>query len=167
MENVVARFEKVSFDEYLKHFNAPTEEEYEAIKEEYDAIQLPVRATTGSAGYDFCIPYAQYVRAGQTYVVPTGIRVSIEPGWFLNLVPRSGLGFKYGMKLENTCGIIDSDYYYADNEGHIMAKISARTAFELDRGDRFMQGILLPHGLTSDDAPLKETRHGGFGSTGA
>lgn len=172
MENVIGRFQKVSFEEYLKqlaanHMVDETNEDLIAeAKAEYDAITMPVRATSGSAGYDFCIPFGMNVHAGQTYVIPTGIRAYIEPGWFLEMVPRSGLGFKYGMRLENTCGIIDGDYFFADNEGHIMLKITARTSFCLNAGDRFAQGIFLPHGITSNDRPLKAARRGGFGSTG-
>ena len=48
----------------------------------------------------------------------------MEPEWVLKCYPRSGLGFKYRLQLNNTVGIIDSDYYYSDNEGHIFAKIT-------------------------------------------
>ena len=81
-------------------------------------------------------------------------------------VPRSGLGFKYGCRLVNTCGIIDEDYYYADNEGHIMAKITCDKGFKLASGDRFMQGIFVPYAVTADDDPIASERTGGFGSTG-
>ena len=46
----------------------------------------------------------------------------MKKGWFLGIYPRSGQGFKYGIKLANTVGIIDSDYYHSDNEGHIFIK---------------------------------------------
>lgn len=83
----------------------------------------------------------------------------------LALFPRSGLGFKHGMRLKNTVGIIDSDYYNADNEGHIMAKIDVDYGFIGEEGDRFMQGVFLPYGVTTDDNANGE-RTGGFGSTG-
>ena len=79
--------------------------------------------------------------------------------------PRSGLGFKYGMKLVNTVGIIDADYYQSDNEGHIMAKVSVSKSVQVDTGKGFMQGIILPYFVTDDDSE-DAVRNGGFGSTG-
>lgn len=84
----------------------------------------------------------------------------------LALFPRSGLGFKYGLRLVNTTGIIDSDYFGAENEGHIAAKLVADTPVELKAGDRFMQGILLPYGIATNDHILLAHRDGGFGSSG-
>ena len=93
----------------------------------------------------------------------------MEEDWVLSLYPRSGLGFKYRLQLNNTVGIIDSDYYYSDNEGHIFAKLTNDSnegkALSLNAGDGFMQGIFLPYGITEDDA-ADGTRNGGFGSTG-
>lgn len=156
----IASFEKVSFEQYKK-------DRPEASYEEWECIKLPVRSTAGSAGYDFFIPYQPTSPIGDDPVkLSTGIRCKIEPGWVLILVPRSGLGFKHGMRLVNTVGVIDQDYYYADNEGHIMAKISASDPFWLHQDDRFMQGIFLPYGVAAQDAPLSNERTGGFGSTG-
>lgn len=90
--------------------------------------------------------------------------------YVLKLYPRSGLGFKYRLQLNNTVGIIDSDYYYSDNEGHIFAKITNDSnegkTVELKAGDGFMQGIFLEYGITIDD-DATEIRNGGFGSTSA
>lgn len=58
------------------------------------------------------------------------------------------------------------DYYYSDNEGHILAKLSSETSFSLSAGDKFMQSIFLPFGITVDDHAVG-IRNGGFGSTGA
>lgn len=158
--NPVATFEKVSFEQYKKDNPYASYEDWEHIK-------LPTRSTSGSAGYDFYVPYQPANPIGDDPVkICTGIRCKIEPGWVLVLVPRSGLGFKYGMRLVNTVGVIDQDYYSADNEGHIMAKVSAADPFWLHQDDRFMQGIFLPYGITTDDQPLSDTRSGGFGSTG-
>ena len=70
---------------------------------------LPRRATTGSAGYDFHIPAALTLAPGETVKIPTGIRAKMDDGWVLQIFPRSGLGFKYRVQLNNTVGIIDSD----------------------------------------------------------
>ena len=81
---------------------------------------------------------------------------------------RSGLGFKYRLQLNNTVGIIDSDYYYSDNEGQIFAKITNDSnegkTVEVEAGDGFMQGIFVQYGITLDD-DVTEVRNGGFGST--
>lgn len=164
----IAKFEKVSYKQFrtdvLKLY--PKMKEFEEdIEEMYDFIKLPQRATEGSAGYDFYMPFTSYVdRHDSGKVVPTGIRCAIEPGWMLALFPRSGLGFEYGMALKNTVGIIDSDYYNADNEGHIMVKITTRENAVLEEGKAFAQGIFLEYGVTVDDA-ADGVRTGGFGST--
>lgn len=171
----IATFEKVSFEQYLQaqydiglmdKDDPDDEDAKKALYQEWERIKLPVRASDGSAGYDFYMPLTTGFLGGQSTVIATGIRCKIEPGWMLALFPRSGLGFKYGMHLKNTVGIIDSDYYNANNEGHIMAKIDVDYGFVSEEGDRFMQGVFLPYGLASGDAPVTDERHGGFGSTG-
>ncbi|MBQ5648639.1 MAG: deoxyuridine 5'-triphosphate nucleotidohydrolase, partial [Clostridia bacterium] len=101
--------------------------------------------------------------------IPTGIRVKMEDGWVLKIYPRSGLGFKYRVQLNNTVGIIDSDYYYAANDGHIFIKITNDSnegkTLTLNRGDAFAQGIFVEYGITLDD-DADGVREGGFGSTG-
>lgn len=137
----------------------------DAANEAYEMISLPCRASTGSAGYDFYLPESVYI-SNKPVLIHTGVRVRIDPGWMLALFPRSGLGFKYGLRLVNTTGIIDSDYFGAANEGHIAAKLVADTPVELKAGDRFMQGILLPYGIATNDHILLARREGGFGSSG-
>ena len=90
----------------------------------------------------------------------------IENGWVLGLYPRSGLGFKYRLQLNNTVGIIDSDYYNSDNEGHIFVKLSNEGDKEIKilRGNAFCQGIFMQYGITEDDK-VETSRNGGFGST--
>ncbi|MBR1683630.1 MAG: deoxyuridine 5'-triphosphate nucleotidohydrolase, partial [Clostridia bacterium] len=110
----VARFEHVTQAQYekdTKGFEAPV-----AVSE----IPLPKRATAGSAGYDFVCPVEVTIAPGERVMVPTGIRAVIDEGWMLMLCPRSSLGRKYGLRLANTVGIVDSDYAHADNEGHIL-----------------------------------------------
>lgn len=162
----IAKFEKVSFEQFkgacLEVFPAGDPEEI------YNEIKLPRRATKGSAGYDFFTPEAFALKPGETIKIPTGIRVWIEPEWVLKLYPRSGLGFKFRLQLNNTVGIIDSDYYYSDNEGHIFCKLTNDSneskIVELKRGDGFCQGIFIEYGITLDDDATAE-RNGGFGST--
>jgi len=165
----VAQFYKVSLENFMKaikdDFPQYTEED---IKDMYESIELPSRATRGSAGYDFHAPFAFSLPAGSTIKIPTGIRAKMDEDWVLKLYPRSGLGFKYRLQLNNTVGIIDSDYFYSDNEGHIMAKITNDSnegkTVDISAGMGFMQGIFLEYGITVDD-DAQGVRNGGFGST--
>jgi len=165
----IAQFEKVSRERFLKDFKDtfPTYQDDEILMI-YDNIKIPKRATSGSAGYDFYAPVTINLNPGQICKIPTGIRVKIEDGWVLKLYPRSGLGFKYRLQLNNTVGIIDSDYYYSDNEGHIFAKLTNDTkeskTLQIETGKGFMQGIFIEYGITYDD-DVSEVRNGGFGST--
>ena len=129
-------------------------------------IPLPRRATTGSAGYDFTCPAAITLAPGESVTIPTGIRVRMEPGWVLMIFPRSSLGFRYGLRLANTVGVIDSDYWYAENEGHILVRVcnGGSGPVTLNRGDRFCQGVFLPYG-TAEEEEVAALRTGGFGST--
>lgn len=165
----IGQFEKVSFSRFCRDwqdtFGAAGEEELKAI---YQAIPLPRRATAGSAGYDFFAPVSFVIAPGETVKIPTGIRVRMEPGWVLKCYPRSGLGFRYRLQMNNTVGIIDSDYYDTENEGHIFAKLTNDTnegkTLELSSGTGFMQGIFVEYGITVDD-DVTDRRMGGLGST--
>ena len=165
MAKRVAKFEKVSYEQFetawKDSFSKPS-----MITDAYYPIELPQRATKGSAGYDFYSPLSFVLEPGETIKIPTGIRCGMNNDWVLMLFPRSGLGFKYRIRLENTVGIIDSDYFYSDNEGHIMVKITNEgvKTMKVAKGDGFCQGIFLPYGITEDDK-TEGTRNGGFGST--
>lgn len=156
----IARFEHVSAAQYEKDMLHPGAL---AVEE----IPLPSRATTGSAGYDFVCPAEMTMEPGQQALVPTGVRVKMEPGWVLINCPRSSLGRKHGIRLANTIGVIDSDYYFAENEGHILVMLvnGGDHTVTIRRGERFCQGIFLPHGLAEEETVTAQ-RSGGFGSTG-
>lgn len=169
MARRIAMFDKVSFGQFKEGFTDCFGEcPEEKVKDVYENLKKPVRATGGSAGYDFFAPVDIELAPGETVKVPTGIRVKMEPDWVLSCYPRSGLGFKYRLQLNNTVGIIDSDYYDSDNEGHIFAKLTNDTkegkTVHVEAGSGFMQGIFLEYGITLDD-DATETRNGGFGST--
>lgn len=165
----IAKFHKVSFAQFCEDWQGQyPQASQEQIRELYEALKLPRRATAGSAGYDFFAPETITLEPGQTIKVPTGIRVEMEEGWVLKCYPRSGLGFKYRLQMDNTVGIIDSDYFYSDNEGHMFAKITNDShegkTLCVKRGDGFMQGIFVEYGITVDD-DATAVRNGGFGST--
>lgn len=166
---LTAKFLKVSLEQfqegYLELYPQATKED---IEEVYQSIQLPKRATKGSAGYDFFTPVDIVLKPQETIKIPTGIRCQMNERWVLMIYPRSGLGFKYRLQLNNTVGIIDSDYYHSDNEGHIYIKITNDTnedkVLEVKKGQGFAQGIFMQYGVVEDD-DVHEERNGGFGST--
>ena len=161
----VAKFEKISYDQFEKDCGKFYGN---STREVYDSIQLPKRATKHSAGYDFYL-HDDIVLSSNAILIPTGIKCRIDDGWVLNLLPRSSHGFKYGVHLANTVGVIDGDYYNnADNEGHIFVKLVhgylRPEELKLSKGTAFCQGIFIPYGITVDDEVDNE-RIGGIGST--
>ena len=165
----VAQFFKISEDLFVQavkeDFPRYTEED---IRRMYEELKLPQRATKGSAGYDFFAPFAFSLPPAATVKIPTGIRVKMDEDWVLKLYPRSGLGFKYRLQMNNTVGIIDSDYFYSDNEGHIFVKLTNDSnegkTLTVEQGTGIVQGIFLEYGITLDDE-AEGIRNGGFGST--
>ena len=166
--NRIATFEKVSETRFIADWLDTFGGEEAEAKKIYEELKLPKRATKGSAGYDFYSPLAFTLKPGETIKIPTGIRASMREDYVLMVFPRSGLGFKFRLQLNNTVGIIDSDYYESDNEGHIFIKLTNDSnegkVMELATGSGFAQGIFLPFGITEDDE-VTELRTGGFGST--
>ena len=162
------KFEKVSYNQFrtaLLNTNDDLDEnDIEAV---YNSIELPTRATSGSAGYDFKTPISFDLIPGEVdeILIPTGIRCIMDSDKVLNLYPRSGLGFKYGLALANSTGIIDSDYCQSKNEGHIMVKLTSKKPISLVAGDRIVQGMFVQY-FTTDDDTVTASRDGGFGSTG-
>lgn len=190
--NRIARFEKVSFEEFLAAYtpiwvetqriirNIPVGESFgysnddleKQARDIWEGIELPKRSTKGSAGYDFFFPFGHTeIPAGASLTIPTGIKAYIEPNWVLFEVPRSSLGMNYRIQFDNTIGIIDSDYYNnPKNEGHIFVKITNDSREGLtcifETQCKYCQGIFLPFGITFDD-DADTVREGGLGSTGA
>lgn len=164
----MAKFSKVSLENFCSAWAEDFGGTEQEIKEIYEAIKLPRRATSGSAGYDIYSPVDFTLEPGKTLKIPTGIRCEIDEGWVLKVYPRSGLGFKFRLQLNNTVGVIDSDYFYSDNEGHIFIKITNDSnegkVVEVKSGQGFAQGIFVEYGITYDD-DVTDIRNGGFGST--
>lgn len=164
----VAQFEKVSPSRFIEDWmdtfgGVPVRPRRFTV-----ALCCPGVPPQVPAGYDFFAPAPFTLGPGESIKIPTGIRVRMEQGWVLSCYPRSGLGFRYRLQLNNTVGIIDSDYYDSDNEGHIFCKLTNDTregkTLRLAAGEGYMQGIFLPFGITQDDEATQK-RNGGFGST--
>lgn len=155
------KFEKISFDQY--------EKDKVSNFSEYDGIILPRRATRCSAGYDIFSLKDITLNPGDEVLLPTGIKIDLDPDKYLQIVPRSGLGFKHGIALANTVGIIDADYYNnTKNEGHIWVKLvypkSHSESVHIKKGEAICQGIITPYYKVDNDEVNAE-RVGGFGST--
>lgn len=169
----IAEFYKVSFEEFERTYREKVDPASNSnkIRSIYDNIVLPKRATMGSAGYDLYSPFDFELKPNEEIFIPYGIRVKIEPGWVLQLFPRSGLGSRFRFQLNNTVGIIDSDYFGAENEGHLMSTLSngsydGTKVLSIKAGEAILQGVFVPFGVTySDDEQEKAERTGGFGST--
>lgn len=164
----VARFEKVSFEQFKKDFEALFGDKYD-VEKAYDTITLPKRSTAGSAGYDFVSPIEFTLKPRETIRFPLGIRCKMNDSYFLGIFPRSSLGFNYRLQIDNTIGVVDSDFYYAYNEGDIGMKMTNDSTegkeVHIRGGERIAQGIFIPYGITWDDNE-KSSRSGGIGSTG-
>lgn len=146
-------------------------------------INLPVRKTNASAGYDFeaaeslIVPSIWKVLAEKVFIgeatglkatlIPTGIKSYMLDDEYLQLSIRSGTALKTGLILANGVGIVDSDYYNnPDNEGHIMFPVH-NLGFKdklIKKGERIGQGLFLKY-LKVDDDSSDGIRTGGFGST--
>ncbi|MBQ6315268.1 MAG: deoxyuridine 5'-triphosphate nucleotidohydrolase [Mogibacterium sp.] len=166
----MSRFEKVSYKRWKKDCGVKGLPDRE-LREWYDAIRLPQQATASSAGCDFFMPFNLNFEAGSKFRIATGIRWVTDPGSedrgkVLLIYPRSGLGFKYGIRLSNTVGVIDADYCDSDNEGHIIISLEnpSSVAVELPEGKPFAQGIVVKYEVP-EGAESSESRNGGFGST--
>lgn len=157
----VAKFEKVSLKEYTG--TKKSSEDANA----WVHLKLPERATKGSAGYDFFSQRDIVINPHESVVISTGIKCKLADGYVLMMYPRSGLGFKFGLREANTVGIIDSDYYgNSDNEGHIKVKLvnPSDKKITIFKNKAFAQGIITKFYLAEGDN-VTATRSGGFGST--
>lgn len=163
----VAEFEKISLKQFQKDWidtfgNKGTD----IITEIYNNIKLPRRATTGSAGHDISIPFDINIASGDKLKIPTGIRCKMNDDYVMLIFPRSSLGIKKGLVILNTIPVVDSDYYNADNEGHIFIciKNTSNEVMKLSSGDNIVQAIFVNFGVADMDN-IGTKRTGGIGST--
>lgn len=160
----VGQFEKISYKQWHKDYG---DNDQHTFDKHLDEIPMPKRATKGSAGYDIATPFAIDLEPDEEILVPTGLKCKIDNGWGLFALPKSGLGFKYYVRLANTIGLIDEDYYNNDgNEGHMWVKLrnEGNKTLHIDEHKGMCQMVFLPYGITYDDES-EGVREGGFGST--
>jgi dUTP pyrophosphatase len=131
---------------------------------------LPQYATPGAAGLDLraCLDAPLALGPGASQLVPSGIAIHHgDPGLAAVVLPRSGLGAKYGIVLGNLVGLIDSDY-----QGQIFVSVWNRggAPFTIQPMERIAQLVVVPV-VQVDWKPVEEFSAsargaGGFGSTG-
>ena len=134
-------------------------------------INLPVRKTKNSAGYDIeaaedCV-IPSFKLGQKPTLVKTGLKAYCPPDEFYMLCNRSSNPGKKGLVLANSVGIIDSDYYEnPDNDGHFMFAFYnfKDEDVEIKKGDCIGQAIFMKY-LTVDNDNAQGERTGGFGST--
>lgn len=165
--NRIAKFEKVSLNQFIKDWidtygNKPDD----VITEIYNSIQLPKRKTRYSAGHDISVPMNITLSPNDTIMIPTGLRCIMNSEYVMLIFPRSSLGIKKNMSITNTIPVIDADYFYADNSGHIFICIKncGQDVIELKAGDAFCQALFFKYGVADDDV-VTNVRTGGIGST--
>ena len=173
----IMHFEKITREQWVKdvinsyQLEYLTEGHFEKINKLYDGIKLPKRATKYSAGYDFYVNGDVVIPWGDSYIIPTGIRwvcdKEEDKNKVLQIYPRSGIGFRTGVRLMNTVGIIDADYWEGNNEGHIMVKLynPMNASFEIKDGEAIVQGVITEYHTCDDEEEIVEKRTGGMGST--
>ena len=152
-------FEKISFEQFKKDISS--------LENLYNEYELPKRATTNSAGYDFYAIESFTIKKGETKKIPTGYKANFMSDEALFIFVRSSMGFKYNVRLTNQVGVVESDYYNnPDNEGHIWVSLQNEgdKDFTVEKGKAYAQGIFMKF-LTTDDDNVSKTRLGGFGST--
>lgn len=132
---------------------------------EWLQVQLPTRGTAHSAGYDFYSPRHVDIAPHEIVRIPTGIKARMEEGLVLMLYVRSSIGIKKNLMLANGTGVVDADYYEADNEGHIWAVLVnyGGVTRSIERGERFIQGVFMEYVSCGDK--VENLRVGGIGST--
>jgi dUTP pyrophosphatase len=164
----MSHFEKVSFEQWKADCGVKGLSD-SGLREWYDSIKLPKQATASSAGCDFYMPFNLNFEGGSSFRIATGVRWVCDEGdrdKVLLVMPRSGLGFRYGIRLSNTVGVIDADYCDSDNEGHIIVSLvnPSDQTVPLAEGKPFAQGIVVRYEVP-DGAGSEGARNGGFGST--
>lgn len=155
-------FERISKEQFDKDF-----QEFEDVK--YEDLKEPRRGTALSAGYDIFSPISFSLQPGEDIKLPTGFKAYMLDDEAIFALPRSGQGFKFYLRLANTVGLIDADYYNNEgNEGHIWVKIrnEGDKPITIQKGEAMCQVVFQKYLLIDGDTFDGDTRVGGFNSTG-
>lgn len=139
------------------------------VRRSLPLLPLPEIQTLGSSGYDLQadIEVPLTLLPGERVLVPTGIAVSVPPGFEAQIRPRSGLAMKHGVTIANAPGTVDSDYR---GEIKVILINLGQTAFMVQRSDRIAQLVIQKifhiHWNEVEALDTTERATGGFGHTG-
>lgn len=162
-------FEKVSKEQFIESFKEEFENyTIEEVENIYNDLKTPKRATAKSAGYDVFAPISFELKPMEDIKIPIGFKVYMLEDEDIDFFPRSGHGFKFYIRLANTVGIGDSDYYNNENnEGLYFVKIrnEGTKVLTVKKGEAFAQAIFRKYLLADGDDFTGEKRIGGLGST--
>ena len=136
-----------------------------------DNLALPTYETKDAAGADIraCLPSRDslVIEPGARILIPTGLKFEIEPGFEVQVRPRSGLSLKTQLLVVNSPGTIDADYR---GEVNIIMGNFGNEKHIIKHGERVAQIVIAPiHQATfevTDELSQTERGEGGFGSTG-
>lgn len=132
----------------------------------FKGVNLPVRKTTGSCGYDLYCPKDITLNDYEWTTLDMGLIMEegdIPDGHFAMILPRSSMGFTIGLKMANTVGIIDSDYRETIKASLKLDKLSVA---HLHQNERILQMIIVPFATIPNETVPTMERKGGLGSTG-
>jgi dUTP pyrophosphatase len=158
-------FERITFHQWEKDTRALVDVNMPLCG--YEEIMLPKRMTSCSAGYDVFSVVSLELHPGESFQFPTGFKAYMMFDEMISIHPRSGLGFKFFIRLANTTGVGDSDYYNnPGNEGHYWVKVrnEGYTPVSIKKGDAIAQAIFSKFLITDNDVASRN-RVGGLGST--
>lgn len=136
------------------------------IKPIHPNFIMPVKATGGSGAFDIYMPEAGYAN-GSSQLIGLGFAAKVPDNHVALLLPRSGCGSKHGVELNNTCGVIDSDYL---GEWKAAIKTKSGLYYQWEAGERVLQFLIVPVAQVNlmlvDYLEATERGEGGFGSSG-
>jgi len=137
------------------------------IKRIDKSLPLPQYQTLGSAAFDMYSRTDEVVGSRATKILPSNLIVEVPKGYFLMITARSSLA-KRGLILANGIGVIDQDYHGARDEIGIFVYNISGSAVEIKRGERIVQGLIVPieKAEWQEQEKAAENSRGGFGSTG-
>lgn len=137
------------------------------IKPLHPNFMMPVKATSGSGAFDTYMPRAGYVSGNQVKMIGLGFAAEVPKDHVALLMPRSSVGAKHGLELNNTVGVIDSDYR---GEWKVALRTKSGAPFHWADDERLIQFLIVPVANVqlelADELDDTDRGTGGFGSTG-
>jgi dUTP pyrophosphatase len=131
---------------------------------------LPKYVYPSDSGFDLHATEEVIIGPFGRALVPTGLKVSFEEGYEIQVRPKSGLAIKQGLTVLNTPGTVDQGY---TGEIQVIVFNTNNTTVTIPKGMKVGQGVLCPvvQGKfvmieTVEKVEDKDRGNNGFGSTG-